>query len=404
MIEQIAVADHALLELVRIQEAMSQDSFGQHSESDVISMVTLARALLSLIYVLAGSPGIERIAMEKILRIILLRTPAADTMPFSDAISETFAIADSESSNNNMLRSAANGSTESSSLQQLSKLLDGHLLPGTGSIVSEKQGKKNLELAQQLLWQNAVRPIPRYPRSGMLHNYDHVDDAWSFEKPKKQSTASNSSTNKMQTSDNPLLVFTLLVLAQNIPSGSTALGQLLEEYYIDSIPSMSPSLLDERLSSGRLQLGTVEMELLQDIRQNRDLELVVLEMLGDSASSAVIKPLISALLVALVVFWNGALGEPTTKRQEDLTFTIRLVTHVANAYGGHDPRSHTLARTFASISGKDLAQILYQCVWRWVVHQMPSAEDESLKTFRHIMRRNIIRTAPLFGISYPFPT
>ncbi|KAJ2612315.1 hypothetical protein H4S08_002753 [Coemansia sp. RSA 1365] len=403
MIEQIAVADHALLELARIQDAMSQDSFGRHSESDVISMVTLARALLSLILVLAGSPGIERIAMEKILRIILLRTPAADTMSFSDAISETFAIADSDSTNN-MLRSTANGNAESSSLQQLSKLLDGHLLPGTGSIVSEKQGKKNLELAQQLLWQNAVRPIPRYPRSGMLHNYDHIDDAWSFEKPKKQSSTSNSSNIRTQAADSPLLVLTLLVLAQNMPSGSTALGQLLEEYYIDSIPSMSPALLDERLSSGRLQLGTVEMELLQDIRRNRDLELVVLEMLSDSTSSAVIKPLISALMVALVVFWNGALGEPTTKRQDDLAFTIRLVTHVVNAYGGHDPRSRTLARTFASVSGKDLAQILYQCVWRWVVHQMPSAEDESLKTFRHIMRRNIIRTAPLFDISYPFPT
>ncbi|KAJ2800206.1 hypothetical protein H4R20_004146 [Coemansia guatemalensis] len=419
MIEQMALADYALLELAKIQDAMSQDTFGQRSELDVTNMLALARALLSLICVLSSNTGIERIAMEKILRIILLRTPGTDTMSFSDAISETFTIADNEISKNNMLRSTANGCPESNSLQQLSSLIDGHLLPGTGSIVSEKQGKENLELAQQLLWQNAVRPIPRYPRSGMLHNYDHVDDAWSFAKPNRQPPEGNPSTNgtksipgtnssignRTRAADNPLLVFALLVLAQNLPSGSAALGQLLEEYYIDSIPSMSPALLDERLSSGRLQLGAVEMELLLDIRRNRDLELVVLEMLGDSAGgAAVIKPLISALLVALVVFWNGALGEPTTKRREDLAFTVRLVTHVVNAYGGHDSRSRTLARTFASVSGKDLAQILYQCVWRWVVHQIPSAEDESLKTLRHIMRRNIIRTAPLFSMSYPFPT
>ncbi|KAJ2080154.1 hypothetical protein H4R24_003283 [Coemansia sp. RSA 988] len=418
MIERMAAVDHALLELARVQDAMSRDSFAQRSKSDVISMLALSRTLLSLIYVLSSSTGVERIAMEKILRIMLLRTPRADTMSFADAISETFAIADGDSGKNNMLRSTAAGSSAANSLQQLSNLIDGHLLPGTGGIVSEKQGKENLELAQQLLWQNAVRPIPRYPRSGLLHRHDHADDAWTFAKPNRQPHSGNSSTNGtksasivdssirngLQTADNPLLVFVLLVLAQNVPSGNATLGQLLEEYYVDSIPSMSPALLDERLSSGKLQLGAVEMELLQDIRRNSDLEVVVLEMLGDSAGGAtVIKPLISALLVALVVFWNGALGEPTTKRQEDLAFTVRLVTHVVDAYSRHNSRARTLARTFSTMCGKDLAQILYQCVWRWVVHQIPSAEEESLKTLRHIMRRNIIRTAPIFSKSYPFP-
>ncbi|KAJ2754953.1 hypothetical protein GGI19_002039 [Coemansia pectinata] len=244
-----------------------------------------------------------------------------------------------------------------------------------------------------MLWQNAVRPMPKYPRSGM-HSHDRTKDAWSFVR------TSSSKPNGSLESTCPLLVFGLLSLAHTAPSGVTMLCELLEEYYIDCLPSMPPHLLDERLNSSggaRLQLRAIEMELVQDVRENADLEHILLEVIrSGSAGAASAKRLVSALVVALVVLWNGALGEPTMRRERDLVFTTRLVAHIVEAYGNGDRRSAKLCELFSLISGGDLARLLHQYVWRWIIHRMPSAEDESQQLLRHILRRYVVQAAPLF--------
>ncbi|KAI8323785.1 hypothetical protein GQ54DRAFT_296502 [Martensiomyces pterosporus] len=401
-IDRLALTEHALRELAKLQESMLVPSVGMAEGDDIEDVretseqrLELCKALLSLITALARDRGVERVAMEEIVRI-LLTSPAN---PSSATATQSSEYGDS-------------------AMRELETLLEGTVLPvASGGRVQVRDEKSQLEMAESMVWQNAVRPLPKYPRDG-IRNHDRAGDAWKFVRPKSAAKTSpgnstpagsrdkGSSDEQLQAHEigavnRPILVFALLSLSQCMPSGMGVLAQLLEEYYIDSIPSMPPSLLDERLSGAKLQLRPIEMELLQDCRSNRDLEFVVLEMVQDPVGGAAAKRLVSALLVALIVLWNGALGEATTKRPKDLAFTTRLVSRVLDAYGAEDKKGTTapnrhLCEVFPLIGGSDLARILHHRVWRWAVHRIPSAEDESQKLLTHILRKHIVRTAPLF--------
>ncbi|KAJ1995285.1 hypothetical protein GGI26_000486 [Coemansia sp. RSA 1358] len=426
-IDQLVLMEYALCELVRIQGAICRSSEDGSGPPDCsMGMALLARALMALVCLLARRPGIERNAMERLLRLIML--PASEGYPDDDDVMlKVFAIGcDDGALSASIIRSQGNKDADKSPVNDLAGLLKGTVLP---SIQGNKQNgdaaAANMGIAERLLWQNAVRPMPKYPRSGM-HKHDRAGDAWTFARPKKQvSRKSNpinsngsalasedeyTSSKQISQAQRPLLVQALLSLAYQKTQhvGMPILGQLLEEFYIDSIPSMPPSLLDEQLGGGRLQLRPVEMELLHDIRNNVDLEIVVFSMLqtnqphevASGGGANAVKRVVSALIVALIVLWNGALGEPTTKRQNDLLFTSRLVAHAIEAYRFDDDvqqqKARNLTRIFPFISGSDLARLLHVFVWRWVLHRMPSAEDDSQKLLMHILRRYIVKTAPLF--------
>ncbi|KAJ1725898.1 hypothetical protein LPJ61_005569, partial [Coemansia biformis] len=408
-IDKVALAERALAEQLKIQAAMSQSSAAQRSAEDVGGMLTLARALLALICLLARSPGIGRMAMERILQHTLQHASDTDTPSTISGLADSGDIR----ACSNMLRGPAGGGTEADPMQMLGGLLEGRLLPAGGDrgpASGTKQAQADLAMAERLLWQNAVRPVPKYPRANM-RKHDRTNDAWALSRPKaaagatQTTDASAAALQDPKAAGRPLTVLALLSVAQaDARTGMAALGQLLEEYYIDSIPSMPPMLLDERLGKGRLQLLPVEMELLQDIRRNADLELLVFELLRDPVHGApAAKRLVSALLVALAVYWNGALGEPTTNRPDDLAFTTRLVARVVDAYADHDPCARGICAVFSVVGGRDLARLLHQFVWRWVVHRMPAAEDDAQKLLRHILRRYIVRAAPLFHVIYPPP-
>ncbi|KAJ2819910.1 hypothetical protein GGI24_004645 [Coemansia furcata] len=391
----LTLAEHAVKELVRTQNAIADPEQPRANSS----LLELASALLDLILALVKQPGVGCVAMEKPLRVILLPAPSslqtnrANSMAQLDAV---FEISDEESADGSNSRQATKHGLQSSSDSAigLEQLVDGTALPRIGDRKGVTTGLESLAKAEHLLWQNAIRPMPKYPRSGM-HSHDRTKDAWAFVR------TSSTKPNDILGSTRPLLVFGLLSLAHAAPSGVATLCELLEEYYIDCLPSMPPHLLDERLSGGsggaRLQLRAVEMELVQDIRENADFEHILLEVIrSGSAGAAAAKRLVSALVVALVVLWNGALGEPTTRRERDLAFTTRLVAHVIEAYGNGDRRSARLCELFPLISGGDLARLLHQYVWRWVIHRMSSAEDESQQLLRHILRRYVVTAAPLF--------
>ncbi|KAJ2747319.1 hypothetical protein GGI20_000654 [Coemansia sp. BCRC 34301] len=393
----LTLAEYAVKELVRTQAVIAC-----RTESAQLSdgcLLELAGALLALVSALASHPGVGRVAMEKLLRSTLLPTltftqPGASRLN-KEQLDAVFEVGGDDDENVDSPRKRLKLGLHSGSIGDsglgLDLLLDGSLLPRTGDrkvTVVDQEGM--LAKAETMLWQNAVRPMLRYPRSGM-HSHDRTKDAWAFMRPTTKPCDGDGSTR-------PFLVFGLMSLAYAAPSGMTTLCELLEEFYIDCLPSMPPHLLDERLggSGVRLQLRSVEMELVQDIRENSDLEHVLFNVIGSGpAGASAAKRLVSALLVALVVFWNGALGEPTVKRERDLRFTSRLVAHVIDAYGDGKP-SPRLCDLFPMISGGDLARLLHQYVWRWIVHQMPSAEDESQRLLQHIMRRYVVNAAPLF--------
>ncbi|KAJ1667858.1 hypothetical protein EV178_001055 [Coemansia sp. RSA 1646] len=464
-IDQLVLMEYALRELVRIQGAMCRaaagkdDSIWSSDQDDVAAVktvvMTLAKELMALVRYLAKSSGIERAAMERLLQIALL----PDTVKYPDddeVLQKAFATGCNDSALSTILRDQKGKVTKKrAGRDELTMLLRGQVLSSIQRVNGgpDKQddgsggGDSLLNVAERLVWQNAVRPMPKYPRSGM-YKHDRTDDAWAFAQPQKQqkrhysaktssflvksseSPPDQSSADELVGSNQavharwPLVVMTILSLAHqksqtSDPSGMAVLGQLLEEYYVDSIPSMPPSLLDERLSSGRLQLHPLEMELLHDIRHNQDLEAILFEMLqnnqprcGDCGAASA-KRLASALLVALVVLWSGALGEPTIKRPRDLEFTTRLVAHIVEAYHFNDDdgddgddgdanaavlqrKARSILRVFPLISGGDLARLLHVFVWRWVVHRMPSAEDDSQRLVMHILRRYIIKTSHLF--------
>ncbi|KAJ2353990.1 hypothetical protein IWW50_003966 [Coemansia erecta] len=397
MIDRIPLLEHALREVAKIQHAILHPSFAARSRGDVSGMLGLAHALLAFICCPHSSSrvsadGIERIAMERLVHLILI----CPSTSLQSAISEVFTIDDGDESSSNMLREPPDDTESAESLERLESLLEGRLLPSNQSAVDPAQGKASLDTAEQLLWQNAIRPMPKYPRSAMC-NYDSTDDAWAFARPKPKGSPVSPRQPRS------LLVYALLALAHSSSQAMDALGQLLEEYYVDSMPSMPPALLDARLEASRLQLRPVEMELLEDMRQNGDLERVLFKMVGDSAHGArAAQRLVSALLVALVVFWNGALGESTTRRADDLAFTTRLVSLIADAYAAPDSGAPDICPLFPIVTGKELARLLHHYVWRWILHRMPAAEVEAHKTIRHVMRRHIVRAAPLFKTMYPF--
>ncbi|KAJ2066379.1 hypothetical protein GGH13_005731 [Coemansia sp. S155-1] len=383
-IDCLTLSEHAVKELVRTQNAIADP---ERADSGLLE---LASALLSLIFALAKQPGVGRVAMEKLLRVILL--PATPPLQPNKAVVQldaVFEISDEESADSGNTRQTTKRGLRSSddSAIGLEQLLDGAVLPRIGDRKgTTAAGQEMLAKAEHMLWQNAVRPMPKYPRSGM-HNHDRTKDAWSFVR---------TGGSKLE-SPRSLLIFGLMSLAHTAPLGVTILCELLEEYYIDCLPSMPPHLLDERLNSSKLQLRAIEMELVQDIRANADLQHILLEVIrSGSAGATAAKRLVSALVVALVVLWNGALGEPTVRRERDLAFTTRLVAHIVEAYGNGDRRSAKLCELFSLISGGDLARLLHQYVWRWIIHRMPSAEDESQQLLKHIMRRYIVKAAPLF--------
>ncbi|KAJ2610199.1 hypothetical protein EV177_004086, partial [Coemansia sp. RSA 1804] len=441
-IDRLVLMEHALRELVKIQGALCRVvatdtgdyggvwSDGQKEVADVEAVaVILARELIVLVLHLAKCSGIGRAAMGRLLQVVLL--PDTSRYPDKDDVLNTVFVTEHDDGVPTTLlhtqgeqESARKGGIKN----ELAVLLRGQVLSATQK-TSDGLGKPDdgsnqlRNFAERLVWQNAVRPLPKYPRSGM-HSHDRAGDAWTFARRQKgehnDTTAAGRTTtprDKPQPSGNsnvpsssasandvdgadtdglllvgskwkvnarwPLMALAILSLARqpNLQSSSfsrmAVLGQLLEEYYVDSLPSMPPSLLDERLSSGRLQLHPLEIELLHDVRHNKDLEFILTEMLqdknpqqcGDSGAVAA-KRLVSALLVALIVLWNGALGEPTIKRQRDLEFTTHIVAHIVEAYHfdiddmASQRKARSILYVFPLISGGDLARLLHVFVWR----------------------------------------
>ncbi|KAJ2774410.1 hypothetical protein IWQ57_000835, partial [Coemansia nantahalensis] len=272
MARQATLTARALDELAAVQAAMRRPA------ADIDGMLALARALLGLACRLAVRPGIGRVATERLLQLILQRpSAAADGAP-----------------------ARPSDKREPDPMHRLAELLDGRLL-------SAGPAPDAMETAGRLLWQNAVRPVPRYPRTDM-RNYDRADDAWTLARQPKAAAAAAAA--QLDAGAQPLLVLALLAVVQTGGRGAVAaLGQLLEEYYLDAIPSLPPLQLDERLERGRLQLLPVELELVHDLRRNPDLELLLVELLRAAPHGpAVARRLVAAAVVALSVVWNGALA------------------------------------------------------------------------------------------------
>ncbi|KAJ2671645.1 hypothetical protein IWW42_003256 [Coemansia sp. RSA 1085] len=401
-IDCITLAEHSLYELAKIQDAMLHPSFSERLHGDMSAMLGLARKLLMLcsVVVQSTSDGVERLAMERLVQLLLVLPDPSCT---HTATLRVFAHLKDSVGLDNMLREPLLQDQDTRTpMQSLEAALEGRLLPATTAASRQKKpafsDSSNLAMAEQLLWQNAIRPLPKYPRSG-LRNHDRVDDAWAFARP-----LTTDAKQQPVSQRRPLLMLALLTLACGSQSATGTLVELLQEYYADSIPSMPLTMLDERLQSARLQLRPQEMELLQDIRQNGDLEAVLFRIARDSSAGAsAAKTLVSALVAALVVFWNGALGEAASKRPRDLEFTLRVVSLVADAYAA-DVSAVNLCPLLPLVSGKDVSRLLLHYVWRWLLHRFPAAEDESHRIIRHIMRRHIVHTAALFKSVYPMPS
>ncbi|KAJ2480427.1 hypothetical protein EV174_003731 [Coemansia sp. RSA 2320] len=396
-IDCLVLVEHAARELVQTQRdiiAANQADSEHERPSDYL--LELARALLALITTLANNnSGVGRVAMEKLLRLMLLPASSSSTTNTDESqLNAVFEISDDDERDRCISKEAKFGDQAhcGDSAVGLDELLEGAELPRAGS--RAMRGEVSLAKAEHFIWQNAVRPMPRYPRSGM-RDYDRTKDARAFVRATSNKPIIAEASCGLDLA-RPLLAFGLLSLAHVTPVGIPTLCELLEEYYVDCLPSMPPALLDERLNSGaRLQLRAIEMEFLQDTKETPDLELLVLELIRIPSGANAAKRMVSALLASLVVLWNGALGQPTSKRASDLAFTTRFVAHVLEAYGG-DERSRQVCRLFPLISGGDLARLLHQYVWRWIVYRMPGAQDESHKLLLHIMRRYVVVAAPLF--------
>ncbi|KAJ2143493.1 hypothetical protein IW142_003690 [Coemansia sp. RSA 564] len=382
--DRISLLEHALCELAKIQHTMAHPSFETRTPTDVLGMVDLARSLLSLLCTpkCAGADGVERIAMERLLQLILARPSITEE---TTAIQSVFSI--DCGACDNMMRSPQSASAETSVDPRVETMLAGQL----SSRLNATRAEPDTLQTEQLMWQNAVRPLAKYPRSGLSHTRDRYDDAWAFAKPR---TLSDSGCPR-------ILCMAVLALAQGSPSATGALTQLLEEYYADALLSMSPAHLDARLDDADLHVRPEHMELLHDLRRNAGLELVLFEIIKSSAHGAqVARHLVSALLIALVVFWNGALAEPAVRRSDDVAFTARVVTLVNDAYAGDD-RFVDICPLFEFVTGMELARLLHYCVWRYVVHCMPGAERKAHATVRHVMRQHVVQCAPLFASIYP---
>ncbi|KAJ2309131.1 hypothetical protein IWW54_003899 [Coemansia sp. RSA 2705] len=368
VVDRVALLEHALRELAALQRAMAGAP-----PRDAGEVAALARALLALVGGLQGA-GFERLALERLLLQLLAWPPAEDTAR------------------------GARGEASSDGVLPLETVLAGRLLP-LETAPAGRLPPPEAALAAQMLWQNAVRPLPKYPRSG-LRRHDRSDDAWAFAAHR---TRLGSALPPPPARGRPLLVCAVRLLVHGSAAATAALAQLLEEFYVDSLPSMPPALLDARLDGARLQLRGAELELLQDARRNRDLERVLAALARDAPHGAqAARRLIGALVVALVVFWRGALHEPAARRPDDLAFTTRLAALAVDAYAPRDAREPSICPLFALLAGRELAQLLHHYVWRWVLHRMPGARDESRRVIRHIMRRHIVAAAPLFKSIYPF--
>ncbi|KAJ1852075.1 hypothetical protein GGH12_005656 [Coemansia sp. RSA 1822] len=375
--DRISLLEHALCELAKIQHAMAHASFEHRSHTDIMGMVELARSLLSLCILQCASADVERIAIERLMQLILARPSITEE---TTAIRNVFSI--DCGACDNMMRTSA--SSEANVDPRLETMLAGQLM----SRLDAARAEDTLQ-TEHMVWQNAVRPLAKYPRSGLSHSRDRYDDAWAFAKPRM---LSNSRCPR-------ILCTAVLVLAQGSHSAADALAQLLEEYYADALLSMPPMLLDARLD-GELHVRPEHMELLHDVRRNAGLEHVLFESIKSSTYGArVARHLVSALLVALVVFWNGALGEPAVRRADDVAFTARVVTLVNDAYA--DDVHVDICPLFEFVTGMELARLLHRCVWRYVLHRMPNAERKAHATVRHVMRQHIVRAAPLFASIYP---
>lgn len=383
-VDRLALAEHALFELTRIRDSRS---------------LVLARSLMGLLVRLSRDmPGMEQIILEKLLRVILI-PKGQNESDRNESLDLMF------NTENRDFRQAKDTSSVTKHDLGLQDLIEGKPLNADATQIHDG----DRDLAERVLWQNAIRPIPRYPRNGMMNRYDRTKDAWSFVKKRSQ-----AADNSCQQLNNSLVVTALLSLAHSFPLGMEILGQLLEEYFVESIPSMSPIMLDERLNPSsslyqhqllRLGLQPEEMELLDECRRNRDLECIITTMLHTDYhpdGPLAVKRLVSGLVLSLVVYWNGALSEATTKRPNELDFTTRLVSHIANNASIHDNRyvhsCHHLCKLFPLIGGSDLSRLLYSYVWRWLIYQLPASSTEAQQLLHHILRKHIVNTAPILGL------
>ncbi|KAJ2233947.1 hypothetical protein H4R99_003971 [Coemansia sp. RSA 1722] len=425
MRDRLALAESSLRELTVIQDVLlaagnaATKRVGRCGDG-VDTLLVLARELVSLVLALAKTPGVQQTVVERLVRILLLpesatSDPAELELLFSVGRPEPLREAKvgaptiyESCLSSGRSRTAGVGLTIDAQ-DELCKLLEGKLVSAfsngtTGSSASRRNNNDQLaHMAEQMLWQNAVRPLPKYPRSGM-HRHSRTDDAWTFVRPSNGKSKHDRHEGLMLSSDSssrhavrrPLLVYTLLAAVRATTSGMAVLGTVLKEYYVDSMPRLPPAMLDQRLSGGRLQMRSAEMELLQDVRENADLEHIVFHMMQSDDGGEPAKILISALLVGLIVLWSGALSEPSRKRLGDLEFTVRLVDRVTAMAG--DAGMGALSSVFPFVGGSDVARLLHVCVWRWVVHRMPGAEDESRRLVGHVLRRHLVDCAPLFRL------
>ncbi|KAJ1850243.1 hypothetical protein LPJ73_003538, partial [Coemansia sp. RSA 2703] len=335
VIERVTVTECALRELAIIQEMIN--ALPEKNSKDVDQLLVLARALLSLVLALVkNSPSIERLVIERLVRILLL---AEDTIS-SEELNLLFSVGKGEKyalygtikalGNSSAICSDASGA-KNASVPDLATLLEGKLVPLYGTGVGKKQDDaETVRVAEQMLWQNAVRPMPKYPRSGFQRR-DQIDDSWTFVRPKPNGTkhTDQASSDNKQGQRRSLVMFALLSVTQQSPvSAMAVLGQLIEEYYADSIPNIPPTMVDQRLYKGRLQMQPVEMELVSDMRSNTDLEQLIVAMLQSDQGRESGRRIMSAVLIGLIVLWNGALLEPAKKRPRDLEFTVRVIDHV----------------------------------------------------------------------------
>ncbi|KAJ2777329.1 hypothetical protein GGI15_004543, partial [Coemansia interrupta] len=403
-IERVAVAECALRELVIIQEVLI--ALHDNDTKDVDQLTMLARALLSLVLTLArNSPGIERQSIERLVRILLLAESTINSdelnLLFSVGEGDKYALYGSiEALENDSTQSSDASKAKNDGASDLSTLLEGRLVSLYGSGASKKQeDAETVRVAEQMLWQNAVRPIPKYPRSGFQRR-DQVDDSWTFVRPQpngaKHADQKPGENRKMPR--RPLIVLALLsVVRQSPASAMGVLGQLIEEYYADSMPNIPPTMVDQRLYKGRLQMQPVEMELIDDMRNNADLEQLVFALLQSEQGRESGRRIMSAVLVGLVVLWSGALLEPAKKRPKDLEFTVSIIDHVVAESECSGGIRH-IAKLVPLMGGSDVARVLHVCVWRWILHRMPGAEDESHILIAHLLRRYIVSAAPLFRL------
>ncbi|KAJ2884935.1 hypothetical protein FB639_001870 [Coemansia asiatica] len=435
MCDRLAMAESALRELTIIQNVLlSADNIaeraGHYEDGYIDSLLLLARELVALVLALAKTPGIEQTVIERLVRVLLLpesatTDPAELELLFSVGKDEGSVSALYASCLDNQSQPAESGSGAGARIgtgagagignrsatdgqAELSMLLEGKLVSAFSNGSSGRNGIRKIDdserlahMTEQMLWQNAVRPLPKYPRSGM-HRHSRADDAWTFartksSKPNVQTvSAKSSASSRRKRLRRPLLVYALLAVARQTASSMSVLGTILEEYYAESLPSLPPAMLDQRLGYGRQQMRSAEMELMQDMRKNPDLEHIVFQMMQSPNGRESSKRLVSALLAALIVLWSGALSEASRKRPDDLEFTVRLVDGVVAM--AEDAGMDALSSVFPLVGGSDVARLLHVCVWRRIVHCMPGAEDESRRLLGHVLRRHLVDCAPLFKL------